>query len=110
MKLFLDQNLSYKLALALQPHFEQVVHVRDVNLQQANDWEIWTYARKNSFTILTQDADFYEMSLINGFPPKVIWIRCGNTSTAAIGGVLLNNLEGIRMFIQSDQFACYELA
>lgn len=25
--------------------------------------------------------DFYELQLIKGFPPKVIWLRFGNTTT-----------------------------
>ena len=32
--------------------------------------------------IVTLDADFADLSLLRGQPPKVIWLRCGNSTVA----------------------------
>ena len=54
------------------------------------------YARDQEFTIVTKDADYHEWSLLNGFPPKVIWIRIGNTSTADIEAALRSHRSAIK--------------
>ena len=33
---------------------------------------------------MTKDADFHQRSFLFGHPPKVIWVRVGNASTAKI--------------------------
>jgi len=45
--------------------------------------------------IVTKDADFSELSLLLGFPPKVLWIRRGNCSTRDIEILLRDNYEAI---------------
>ncbi len=57
--------------------------------------EVWNYARERGFTLVTQDADFGEMSEVRGFPPKVIWIRRGNCSTGPIESILRRYREAI---------------
>lgn len=44
---------------------------------------------------MTKDADFHERSLLDGFPPKVIWVRLGNLSTAQIEASLRENRQAI---------------
>jgi predicted nuclease of predicted toxin-antitoxin system len=46
-------------------------------------------------TLVTQDADFSEMSEVQGFPPKVILIRRGNCSTGQIESMLRQHREAI---------------
>ena len=79
-------------------------------MQREIDLGIWIFARDNFFTVVTQDADFYELSLVNGFPPKVIWLRCGNTSTENIFQLLITHKESIQNFIsENEKAACLEL-
>ena len=66
-----------------------------MGLDQASDGEVWNYAREGGFTLVTQDADFSEMSEVRGFPPKVIWIRRGNCSTDQIESILRQYREAI---------------
>jgi predicted nuclease of predicted toxin-antitoxin system len=54
-----------------------------------------TYARTNGFTSVIKDADFSELSLLRGFPPKAIWIRIGNCTTAQIEELLRLHQEAI---------------
>ena len=89
MKLLLDQNLSYKLVAKLGSGFPDSTQARLLGMAQASDTAIWQYAADNGFTIVTKDSDFYERSLIHGFPPKIIWLQCGNTSTEFVAGLLV---------------------
>jgi predicted nuclease of predicted toxin-antitoxin system len=76
MKRFLvDENLPRTLQLEEEDHFVFVVDFR----RQMSDTEIWEYAIQNDYIIITKDTDFYDRMVINGPPPKVIWIRIGNT-------------------------------
>ncbi|MDX2033848.1 MAG: DUF5615 family PIN-like protein [Blastocatellia bacterium] len=77
--------------------------------EEADDRVIWQYARDNQFIIVTQDADFDMLAQMYGFPPKVIWLRCGNTSTGHIFHLLSANLDLIELFIEDEQFACLEI-
>jgi predicted nuclease of predicted toxin-antitoxin system len=45
-----------------------------VNLLRHSDRDIWDFAGANCFTIVTTDADFYELATTVGLPPKVIWL------------------------------------
>jgi predicted nuclease of predicted toxin-antitoxin system len=84
MKLLFDQNLSFRLSQRLQDIFPGSNQVRVLGMDEADDRRVWAYAKANGFTIVTQDADFADLSLLHGPPPKVIWLRCGNQATAAI--------------------------
>ncbi len=109
MKLLFDQNLSYKLIGKLKDYFPDSSHVYTEQLHLMDDFTIWQYASINNFTIVTQDLDFYEMSLVYGHPPKVILIKSGNSSTAYIENLIKSNYNQISEFEQNDSLLCLEL-
>ncbi|MEJ7862206.1 MAG: DUF5615 family PIN-like protein [Pyrinomonadaceae bacterium] len=37
---------------------------------------------------MTKNADFADLSVLRGFPPKVVWLRRGNCSTNDIEEIL----------------------
>ena len=88
MKLLFDQNLSPKLVAALDHLFPGSLHVREVGLRGADDREIWEYAKRHGFAVVSKDADFCRMSLVYGAPPKVVWIRLGNCATGEVARLL----------------------
>ena len=49
---------------------------------------VWAYAAEHRFVIVSKDADFHQRSFVLGHPPKVVWIRRGNCSTAEIEAIL----------------------
>ena len=98
MKLLFDENVSPRLIAALSEEFPGSVHVRDIGLAQASDATIWVYARDHGLTILSKDSDFHQVSFLRGPPPKVIWIRRGNCSTADIEALLRSNRTEILAF------------
>ena len=109
MKLLLDQNLSRKLVSKLNVIFPETEHVSKFNLERKDDIEIRNFAKEKEYIILTQDADLFEMMLLNGFPPKIIWIRCGNTSSKNILDLLMENKEAILRFETDNESGCIEL-
>jgi predicted nuclease of predicted toxin-antitoxin system len=102
VKLLLDQNLSPRLVSALGDIYPGSLHVQNVNLDKADDRDVWDFARIENLIIMTKDVDFSERSIIFGFPPKIVWIRRGNCSTKDIEKILRNNLEGIKRFSENE--------
>lgn len=109
MKLLLDENLSPRLIAALQDLYSGSLHLRDCGLRGASDARIWQYAVENGFAIVSKDSDFAQRSLLLGGPPKVIWLRIGNCTTARADFVLRNALARIEAFESSDE-TCLVLA
>lgn len=58
--------------------------MRDKNLRDAADEEIFMAAKEAEVIFITKDKDFVELLDRNGPPPKVIWLRCGNTSESRL--------------------------
>lgn len=88
MKLLFDQNISFRIIKKLEDFFPEASQVRICGLENKSDREILEYAKDNNYSIVTFDADFYDLTVLNGHPPKIIWLRLGNTST----GFFLNTL------------------
>lgn len=88
MKLLFDENLSHYLVGRLAALFPGSVHVRDVGLERADDRAIWAHARANGHAIVSKDEDFAERALLEGPPPKVVWIQLGNCTTAVVDELL----------------------
>lgn len=99
MKLLLDQNVSHRLVDLLSDLYPSSVHVRMVSLSASADGDIWNYAKDGGFVLVTKDEDFHLRSLLNGPPPKVLWIRSGNCSTELIETLLRKNYSVIEDFM-----------
>ncbi len=95
MKLLFDANLSLDLVRRLRRQFPDSAHVQDFGDLAAEDTEIWDYALRHGYTIVTKDADFDAMSQQAARSPKIVWIRRGNCSTNVIEQILLSNMESI---------------
>ena len=109
MKLLLDANLSYLLVKPLQELFPGTTHVLNQQLNAADDLSIWQFARQQNYTIVTQDNDFFELASLRGFPPKVIWLRLGNSSNLNVLHQLQAHFSDIKDFINSAEEACLEI-
>jgi len=77
-------------------------------LSRASDAAIWDYARDRGLTIVSKDSDFHQASFLRGSPPKVIWIRRGNCTTADIETLLRSNRTEILAFA-TDPVAAFDL-
>lgn len=102
MKLLFDQNLSPALARGLADLHSSSLHVREIDLRRALDAEIWAYAIEHGYAIVSKDLDFAERALVQGPPPKVIWIRLGNCSTADVEALFREHNDAVRTFETDD--------
>jgi predicted nuclease of predicted toxin-antitoxin system len=67
------------------------------------------FARDQSFIIASEDSDFRQLAFLNGPPPKVIWIRTGNVTTATIADLLRLNRGRIEAFVAAPDEALLRL-
>ena len=109
MKLLLDENLSRRLVPFLQDLFPDSSQVTLLGLEKALDHQVWEYAKANNFVIVTNDADFAELSLVNGCPPHVIWLKGTNLSKAGVLNLLTTQVEAIHTAVELEGRACVEI-
>jgi predicted nuclease of predicted toxin-antitoxin system len=83
VKLLFDQQLSPKLVTRLADLFPGSLHVQDVSLDCADDLQLWAFAAAQGLAIVSKDADFNQLSVMRGSPPKVIWLL-GNCTTREV--------------------------
>jgi predicted nuclease of predicted toxin-antitoxin system len=102
MKLLSDQNLSHRIVEELATEFPESVHVRDVALASTPDEQVWVWGETHGLTIVSKDADFEQRALLRGGPPKVIWLRVGNSSTATVAALLRSRRAEILAFDADD--------
>jgi predicted nuclease of predicted toxin-antitoxin system len=72
MKLLFDHNLPPRLVVRLQDLFPHSEHVFKIGLDRSSDIEIREYAAREGFLIVTKDADFSDLCVLKGFPPKIV--------------------------------------
>ncbi len=109
MRLLLDENLSFRLCHRLATHFDEVRHVRDFDLLQTDDRLIWNFAKAEGFAIVTQDQDFVGRVIVDGAPPKVVWIRLGDAAVKRYADLLRDGAETITAFLRDPDAAFLEL-
>ena len=112
MKLLFDQNISFRIISKIKYLFPEAVQVRQLNIENYSDIEIWNFAKSNDYTIITFDADFFDISNIKGHPPKIIWLRFGNTTINYLAGIINSKNDIITDFINKQEyqeFACLEI-
>jgi predicted nuclease of predicted toxin-antitoxin system len=88
LRLLFDENLSPRLTHLLPDLYPGSAHVHDLGLGAGTDAAIWDHAAEHEFTVVTKDTDFHALSYLRSHPPKVIWVRRGNCSTAEIAALL----------------------
>ena len=84
MKLLLDENISLKLVKFLLHDFPESSHIDYLQMQGATDTDIWEYAKKEEYIIVSKDNDFRQRIFLFGSPPKVIWLSVGNGGTKTL--------------------------
>lgn len=102
MKLLLDQNLSRKLVPALQTQYPGTSHVFLLGLHKTDDSDIWYYARHHGFSLVTKNTDMIDLCVLRGAPPRALWLRLGNCSTARVREVLDRNAARIAAFHREE--------
>ncbi|ACK65929.1 conserved hypothetical protein [Rippkaea orientalis PCC 8801] len=110
MKLLFDHNLSPSLVNRLADLYPHSNHLYLMGLDQEPDKVIWETAKEQNYIIVTKDSDFNELLILQGFPPKIIWIRIGNCSTKVIESLLRDNYEEVLSFSQDNNIGIIALS
>lgn len=110
MKLLFDENLPPALVSAVPTQFAGSAHVHTCQLGSAGDSMVWQFARANGFMIVTKDSDFEQRAVLLGAPPKIIWLRTGNCSTAYLVALLNEHAAHIEEFYTNSTDTVLELA
>jgi predicted nuclease of predicted toxin-antitoxin system len=112
VRLLFDQNISFRIISKIKLKFPEAKQVRELGIENYSDLEIWKFAKEKEYTIVTFDGDFYDLSNFKGFPPKIIWLRFGNTKTDFIASIINSRLSIINDFINASEYseiACLEI-
>jgi predicted nuclease of predicted toxin-antitoxin system len=89
VKVWVDAQVAPAIAAWMRERLGvDAVAVRDLGLLLASDRNIFAAARLADAVVLTKDADFVELLEREGPPPRVVWLRCGNTSNARLRELL----------------------
>ena len=97
MKLLFDHHLSHKLVKRLADVFPDSTQTRLLGMSTADDVALWI------------DSDFYDLSVLHGHPPKLIWLRCGNSTVERIERLLRTNAKRIEAFAADATAGCLEI-
>ena len=112
MRLLLDQNISHRVIKKIRNYYPDAESVKQNGLIDKDDSEIRAFARENDLVVVTFDEDFYNLNLIYGPPPKVIWFRTGNLTNDELADVLMHHKETIDSFMIDQgalQTGCLEI-
>ena len=103
LKVLFDNNLSVKLPQAVSEFFPDSKHVTELKIERFTDQEIFKFAGKNQFVIVTKDRDFYHLLNTFGPPPKIVWLSVGNCRNNKVVETIKGHAKQIQEFIKSNR-------
>lgn len=78
LRFLVDAQLPPALAVFLRDKGHDAAALREIQLRDADDEEIWEIARADCAIIVTKDEDFAKLVAANDEGPRVLWVRSGN--------------------------------
>lgn len=105
MKLLFDENLPPSLVKRLADLFPESGHVVALGLATMDDLDVWAFARRDGFTIVTKYSDFHDICAVRGAPPKIVWLRVGNCTVAELERILRAVAVQLRAFDEDEDAA-----
>lgn len=101
MIIWIDAQLPPTLANWLTDTFNvEASALRDLELRDSRDIEIFEAARIANAVIMTKDSDFVDLVCRVGTPPQILWLTCGNVTNRnlrqLLGVTLTDALERLR--------------
>jgi predicted nuclease of predicted toxin-antitoxin system len=77
--------------------------IRELGLRDARDRDIFFEAREADAVVITKDFDVVRLLREHGPPPRVIWLRCGNTSNARLRELLVTTLPPVLALLDTGE-------
>ncbi len=84
MRFLVDAQLPPALAQWLTDHGQEAAAVRDIGLHRADDGDIWSFARRGGWMVVSKDEDFIEFALQAVAGPQIVWLRIGNCTNPVL--------------------------
>jgi predicted nuclease of predicted toxin-antitoxin system len=107
---WIDAQLPPQLADWLVQTFKvEAYALRDLNLRDAEDEQIFQKARHQGIVIISKDSDFVEMVLRLGIPPQLLWVTCGNVTNRRLQNLLAQVFPQAQKLLASGE-AVVEIA
>ena len=78
LRFVVDAQLPPALAAFLRGKGHDAVALREIQLRDEDDADIWERARADGAIIVTKDEDFAQLVAANDEGPRVLWVRSGN--------------------------------
>ena len=108
-RLLFDEPLSEELCEALADIFPGSLHIRLLGHGGSTDTTVWELARQHGCLVVSKDADFHRLAVLQGAPPKFVWIQLGNCTTDDIAQLLRRRHTDITRFSEQDEATVLEL-
>jgi predicted nuclease of predicted toxin-antitoxin system len=108
MNLLFDQNISFRLIKKISDLYPNARQVRELGLENFSDTEIFEYAKKHNYVIVTFDSDFCDINNLRNYPIKIIWLRIGNTTTINLVNLFRKKFDIIKLFLK-EKNGCLEI-
>lgn len=104
MKIWVDAHISPGIAAWINETFTyKAFSLRGLGLRDADDIEIFQKARIEDVILITKDSDFLNLVATRGTPPRVILLRCGNTTNRRLREIFATHLnEAISRFSEGE--------
>ena len=109
VRLLFDEPLSEELCDVLADIFPESLHVRSLGHGGATDATVWDLGRTHDCLVVSKDEDFNRLAVLRGAPPKFVWIRRGNCSTAEVAQLLRQQRDEIIRFSAQNEATVLEL-
>ncbi len=84
MRLLFDESLSHRLVDRLSDVFPGSQHVRDLGMKASPDRAVLAYAALNDLVVVTKDADFDDIALLEVSGARVVRLDLGNCTTSDV--------------------------
>ena len=104
MKIWIDAQLPPTLATWLKNNFDlEAIALRDIELRDAQDIEIFEAAGTANAVIMTKDSDFIDLVCRLGTPPQILWLTCGNVTNRNLRRLLTATLpDALERLLQGE--------
>lgn len=101
---WIDINLPPRLATWMSEQGEiNALHLYEQGHAESSDRSLFDLARVANATIVTKDIDFKLMLDRMGPPPRVLWIRAGNTSTRSLIALFEERFDDILHLFEAGE-------
>jgi predicted nuclease of predicted toxin-antitoxin system len=110
MKLLLDQGLPRSAVNLLIKAGIDTIHVGDIQMSSAEDWQILEQAKNDGLIVVTLDADFHSLlALTEAISPSVIRIRIERLRAQALTNLLITVIQECHSELQKGCAISVEL-